>query len=136
LFNSWLIARIDRDWFERVLMGDVAKKRDTGGLFEVEDPEAEQPRFDRDEITYTGPIYGYRMWWAGGEPGTLERRILEEAGVSEEMLQRAHLNGSRRRARLVLEDLDVESHTEGLLFTFSLPKGSYATTVLREVMKT
>lgn len=135
LFNTWLVSRMERGWFERLLVGDVAKKRDTGGLFEVEDAEAEQPRFDRDDITYTGPIYGYRMWWANGDPGALERQILEDAGVTEEMLQRAHLNGSRRRARLVLEDLEVEVHPEGLLFTFSLPKGSYATTVLREVMK-
>ena len=136
LFNTWLVARMEHGWFERLLVGDVAKKRDTGGLFEVEDAETEQSRFDRDEITYTGPIYGYRMWWAEGDPGSLERRILEDADVTEEMLERAHLNGSRRRARLILEDLDVQSHPEGLLFTFSLPKGSYATTVLREVMKT
>jgi len=135
LFNTWLVARMDRGWFNRLLVGDVAKKRDTGGLFEVEDAQAAQPRLDRDEITYTGPIYGYRMWWANGDPGTLERSILEDAGVTEEMLQLAHLNGSRRRARLVLEDLEVEAHPDGLLLTFSLPKGSYATTVLREVMK-
>lgn len=135
LFNTWLVRRIERGWFERLLTGDVAKKLDTGGLFEVEDAQAEQPRFERDEITYTGPIYGSRMWWAAGEPGELERAVLEQAGVTEELLDRAHLNGSRRRARLLLDDLTVEPHADGLLLTFSLPKGSYATTVLREVMK-
>lgn len=135
LFNTWLVARIDHGWFERLLIGDVAKKLDTGGLFEVENAEAEQPRFDRDEITYTGPIYGSRMWWASGEPGELEHAVLAQAEVTEEMLDRAHLGGSRRRARLILDDLEVQLHPDGLLFTFSLPKGSYATTVLREVMK-
>jgi tRNA pseudouridine13 synthase len=135
LFNTWLVARIERGWFQRVLAGDVAKKRDTGGLFEVEQAEMAQIRFEEDEITYTGPIYGSRMWWPTGKPGELEQAVLEQAEVTEEMLDRAHLNGSRRRARLVLEDLAVESHPDGLLFTFSLPKGSYATTVLREVMK-
>jgi tRNA pseudouridine13 synthase len=135
LFNTWLVRRIERGWFERLLTGDIAKKLDTGGLFEVEDAPAERPRFERDEITYTGPIYGSRMWWAAGEPGDLEHEILEQAGVTEELLDRAHLNGSRRRARLLLDDLTVEPHPDGLLLTFSLPKGSYATTVLREVMK-
>ncbi len=135
LFNTWLVRRIERGWFERLLTGDIAKKLDTGGLFEVEDAQAEQTRFERYEITYTGPIYGSRMWWAEGEPGDLEREVLEQAGVTEEMLDRAHLSGSRRRARLLLDDLTVEPHPDGLLFTFSLPKGSYATTVLREVMK-
>jgi tRNA pseudouridine13 synthase len=135
LFNTWLVWRIDRGWFERLLVGDVAKKRDTGGLFEVQDAESEQPRFERDEITYTGPIYGSQMWWAGGRPGQLEHEVLERASVTEEMLHRAHLGGSRRLARLLLDDLEVEPHPAGLLFTFTLPKGCYATTVLREVMK-
>ncbi len=135
LFNTWLVRRMERGWFQRVLVGDVAKKLDTGGLFEVEDAQAEQPRFERDEITYTGPIYGSRMWWASAEPGELEHKVMERASVTEKMLDRAHLNGSRRRARLLLDDLEVEQHPDGLLFTFSLPKGSYATTVLRDVIK-
>lgn len=135
LFNTWLAARIERGWFQRLLVGDVAKKLDTGGLFEVEDAQVEQTRFERDEITYTGPIYGSRMWWAGGRPGRLERQVLEQAAVTEDVLHRAHLSGSRRRARLLLDDLEIAAHPDGLLFTFSLPKGSYATTVLREFMK-
>jgi tRNA pseudouridine13 synthase len=135
LFNTWLVWRIRRGWFQRLLAGDVAKKLDTGGLFEVVDVSAEQPRFERDQITYTGPIYGSRMWWASGQPGDLEREVLEQADVNEELLDRAHLNGSRRRARLLLDDLEVKPHLNGLLFTFSLPKGSYATIVLREVTK-
>lgn len=135
LFNTWLVARIDRGWFERVLVGDVAKKLDTGGLFEVEDVEAAGARFEDAEITYTGPIYGSRMWWAAGKPGLLEREILKRAKVTEKMLDREHLSGSRRRARLLLDDLEVNEHPDGLLFSFTLPKGSYATTVLREFVK-
>ena len=135
LFNDWLAERMRLGWFERLLTGDIAKKTDTGGLFEVEDASVEEPRFRRGEITYTGPIYGYKMRWASGEPGALEREVLEDSGVTEEMLHRAGLRGSRRRARLVLEDLAVESDPQGLRFAFTLPKGAYATIVLREFMK-
>ncbi|MGD2144218.1 MAG: tRNA pseudouridine(13) synthase TruD [Anaerolineae bacterium] len=135
LFNTWLVARLARGWFGRLMAGDIAKKLDTGGLFEVEDSHIEQARFERDEITYTGPIYGSRMWWASRQPGELERTVLEQAEVTEEMLDRAHLDGSRRRAHVLVDDLDVQPHPGGLLFTFSLPKGSYATTILRELMK-
>ncbi|RMF86488.1 MAG: tRNA pseudouridine(13) synthase TruD, partial [Nitrospinota bacterium] len=61
LFNAWLAERIRRGWFLSLLSGDIAKKWDTGGLFEVEDERREWPRFQRKEITYTGPIYGFRM---------------------------------------------------------------------------
>jgi tRNA pseudouridine13 synthase len=135
LFNDWLAERMRLGWFERLLSGDIAKKTDTGGLFEVEDALVEEPRFRRGEITYTGPIYGYKMRWATGEPGALEREVLEDSGVTEEMLHRAGLRGSRRRARLLTEDLAVEPDPQGLRFAFTLPKGAYATIVLREFMK-
>ncbi len=135
LFNVWLAERIRRGWFERLLTGDIAKKTDTGGLFEVMDAAVESPRFQRGEITYTGPIYGARMRWASGEPGELERMVLETAGVTSEMLRQARLDGSRRLARLLLSDLSFEPYPNGLLFTFTLPKGAYATTALREFMK-
>lgn len=135
LFNVWLAERIRRGWFEQLRVGDVAKKTDTGGLFEVEDIAVEAPRFDRGEITYTGPIYGARMRWPSGEPGELERAILEQAGVSDDMLRRASLDGSRRAARLVIADVEIEPAADGLRFRFRLPKGAYATTLLREFMR-
>ncbi len=135
LFNLWLAERMRQGWFGELLVGDIAKKTDTGGLFLVEDAAAERPRFERGEITYTGPIYGSRMRWAEGEPGALEHRILEEAGIALEALRRAHLDGTRRAARLLLHGLDIEPHPEGLLFSFTLPKGAYATTLLREFIK-
>jgi len=135
LFNAWLAERIRRGWFDHLLIGDIAKKTDTGGLFDVVDTEVEKPRFQRQEITYTGPIYGVRMRWADGQPGELEREVLEAAGVTPEILGRARLDGSRRAARLFPRELDIEPHPDGLLFTLVLPKGAYATTVLREFMK-
>ncbi|MDY6852753.1 MAG: tRNA pseudouridine(13) synthase TruD, partial [Thermodesulfobacteriota bacterium] len=136
LFNTWLSERIRREWFERLLTGDLAKKTDTGGLFDVEDLEAEQPRFEKGEITYTGPIYGGRMRRSGGEPGALEDLILEQAGVTAGMLGRARADGSRRTARIFPAGLDIRPHDLGLILTFALPKGAYATTLLRELMKT
>jgi tRNA pseudouridine13 synthase len=136
LFNTWLTERMRLGWFNQVMRGDIAKKEETGGLFEVEDAEVELQRFRNKEIGYTGPIYGKRMRWPGGQPGEMERRILSEADVTEEMLRKAKLEGTRRPARLNLRDIEVQPHTEGLLLKFSLPKGAYATGVLREFTKT
>lgn len=135
LFNIWLAERIGQGWFGQIMEGDIAKKVPTGGLFEVQDLAAEQPRFQRGKITYTGPIYGKKMRWPGGEPGALEKAVLERSEITIEMLRRARLDGSRRPARLLLNDLFIEPHPDGLCFHFTLPKGSYATTVLREFMK-
>ena len=133
LFNRWLDARIERGWYDRLLAGDVAKKRDTGGLFVVEADES--ARFGRREIDYTGPIYGHEMMAAVGEPGALEAEVLGAAEIEPEQMKRAKLNGSRRPSRLWIDDLAIEPAPAGLWFSFSLPKGSYATTVLREFTK-
>ncbi len=135
LFNDWLARRVREGIFARLIMGDVAKKTDTGGLFTVEAPALEQPRLERGEITYTGPIYGGKMLWAADEAGERERRLLAEQGLAEEALRRAGLSGSRRVARLALEGLSMGLDDQDLAFEFALPKGSYATTVLREFMK-
>ena len=135
LFNDWLAERLALDLFDRLLKGDVAKKTDTGGLFEVEDEEAEQPRFQSGAITYTGPMYGTKMRRATGRPGQIEDDILSRHEVTGEMLKRGRLEGSRRPARLLLPNLKAVPHEKGLLFEFSLPKGAYATTVLREFTK-
>ena len=135
LFNEYLAQRIQRGWFDRVLVGDIAKKTDTGGLFEVEDLEAEQRRFNESEITFTGPIYGSKMKAATGEPGELEQAILSAHDVQPAMLGKAGLKGSRRPGRILLPDLAIASSDGGLVFEFALPKGSYATVVMREFIK-
>jgi tRNA(Glu) U13 pseudouridine synthase TruD len=122
-----LDERIRRGWFGRLLTGDIAKRTDTGGLFEVADAAVELPRFERGGSPTPGR--------STGEPGELERRVMEAADVTPEMLRRARLDGSRRPARLLLDGLSVARHPDGLLFAFALPKGAYATTVLREFMK-
>jgi tRNA pseudouridine13 synthase len=135
LFNLWLAERIRRGIFVRLLKGDVAKKTDTGGLFDVDDVEAEAPRFASGEITYTGPIFGGRMRRAEGEPGELEKEVLQRTEVTTPMFQKVGARGSRRVARLRPDDLRIESHPEGLCLSVTLPKGAYATTLLREIMK-
>jgi tRNA pseudouridine13 synthase len=75
------------------------------------------------------------MLWAQGQAGQRERQGLEQEQITDQMLSRAKLKGSRRPARIFIPDLDISPEPEGLRFSFTLPKGSYATTVLREFMK-
>ena len=43
--------------------------------------------------------------------------------------------GDRRSSRILIEEPTVREAGDALVLTFALPKGSYATSVLREVMK-
>lgn len=130
LFNSYLRARIEAGFFARILPGDVCAKLPAGGMF-VGQPETEQERLERFEISYTGPIFGSRMRAAEGEAAELEARVLASAGLD---LRSFRAPGSRRRARLPFAG-SVEADGADLIFRFELPAGSYATVLLGEFMK-
>ncbi len=135
LFNRWLSNRIETEKFNCVLEGDIAKKRETGGLFLVEDVDLDQDRFLNREIVYTGPIFGAKMKMPAGEPAKTEQSILDDEKISLEMFKRVRADGSRRAGKIYLDELKVYSVKNGMRFVFSLPKGSYATVVMREFMK-
>ncbi len=137
LFNRYLARRVREGKFTRLLEGDIAKKADTGGLFVVRDVVAEQPRYERGEIHFTGPMYGYKMWQAEGEAAALEQAILAEENLTLDDFRKAKVKGTRRLGRLWLSDLQIEEGEEGhLVFTFFLPKGAFATVVMREFLRT
>ena len=135
LCNLYLAERLRVGLFERLMAGDVAKKYATGGMFEVEDLSAEQTRYAAQEISFTAPMFGPKMWPAQAESGKFEEWILARTGLTAEDFGRLRVSGTRRLGRLLVDGLSVSGHEDGVLIKFGLPKGAYATTVLREFMK-
>ncbi|MBC2710578.1 MAG: tRNA pseudouridine(13) synthase TruD [Desulfosarcina sp.] len=132
LFNIWLKQRMENGNYRRLLAGDIVKKTDTGGMFTVEDLSIESRRFVAGEIVYTGPIYGFKMKPPMAAAGEREAALLEQFSLAPEDFRRFRSPGSRRQAILSLTDLEISEVDGGLRFTFTLPSGAYATTVLRE----
>jgi tRNA pseudouridine13 synthase len=137
LCNRYLARRVELGLFDRMLTGDVAKKHATGGMFQVEDGAVETPRLTAQEISFTAPMYGPKMWAATGEAGELEAAVLAEAPAGMDALAAARVEGTRRLGRLLAGDVQVTpvADGDGLTMTFALPKGAFATTLLREFMK-
>jgi tRNA pseudouridine13 synthase len=136
LFNRWLAERMADGLFATALAGDPLKKLDTGGLFTCEDPAVDGPRVARFEVSPAGPMFGHKLRPAGGVPGEREARLLAAEGIGPEDLARGggEAEGTRRAARLLVE-VALEPLEDGYLARFELPKGSYATVVMRELMK-
>lgn len=134
LCNRYLVKRVENGLFHTLLLGDIAKKYDTGGIFWVEDLEAEQPRYVNKEITFTAPIYGYKMKTAKHEAYELEKTLLIDAGITNEQFRMLRAKGTRRPGRLVPR-MNVSATDDGLRLRFELPKGGFATSVLREFTK-
>jgi len=135
LFNLLLAERLHR--FDQLEEGDLAVKHDNGAYFAVLDVAEEQPRVDRLEISPSAPLYGYKVRLAGGAPGRQERALIESQDIEPDDWRvggGVRMKGERRPLRAPLANASV-IWDDGLLLRFELPKGAYATNVLREIMK-
>ena len=136
LFDRLLDWRIER--LDQVVAGDLAFKHDNGACFLVTDPAAESPRAAAFEISPTGPLFGCKMTEPAGCVLELERRLLDGEGLTPASFNLGgglRMDGERRPLRVPLYEPMVSRDAEGLVLEFGLPRGSYATAVLREVMK-
>jgi tRNA pseudouridine13 synthase len=108
-----------------------------GGIFVAEDVAAEQPRFDARETVTGGPMFGGRMFASGGVAAEREAKVLTDRALSPAAFAGFGklLSGTRRHNLVYLDDLTAEWEPDGLRLAFTMPSGSYATVVLREVMK-
>jgi tRNA pseudouridine13 synthase len=136
LFNHYVGERMRAGLLRRVLAGDVMAKWPFGGMFVAQDVPVEQARLEAREIIPAGPMFGKKMFAAAGEAAERERAVLRDSGLSVEAFRGFGklLSGTRRYTFAYMDDLIAIVEPEGVRLTFTLPSGSYATVLLRELM--
>ena len=137
LFNRAVSFRVRTSTLGEVSQGEVVKKHDTGGLFVVEDAAEAQARADAWKLSGTGPIFGVKMRWPEGPLLERERRLLREAELTLDHFARWKriAPGSRRLVRVPVSEMAYSVSDRTLRLDFTLPAGSYATILLREILK-
>ncbi|ALV62066.1 tRNA pseudouridine 13 synthase [Thermococcus sp. 2319x1] len=148
LFNKVLSRRIEEGLpLNEALPGDVVCQVKRGlpirsKTFRVTERTLRfvNEKIKKGEAMVTGPIFGFASRLAGGEMGRIEREVLEEEGITLEEFKMKHLKilaepGGRRELLIKPKKFRYKAFEEGLVFRFFLPKGVYATSVLREIMK-
>ena len=109
--------------------------------------------FNAGVLTYTGPMLGFRVELPHDNTPSrlLEDEALQQSNIDPNTYKMVEMYGTRRHGRMSLASMDLTiteqgggegdgkgqatSSRPGLLFSFTLPNGSYATTFLREFMK-
>jgi tRNA pseudouridine13 synthase len=148
VFNSVLDRRVAEGTFDRLLPGDLAMKSPGRAVFPVDegvlaDPET-RGRLERFEVSPTGPMWGREMMRAQEQVDAHECEALRAAGLSPERIaaydgRMGRLTGERKPLRVRLGDPEVEAgadeHGPYVRVAFDLPRGAFATSVLRELMK-
>lgn len=137
LFNLCLAGRMTDQLLRRVLAGDVMVKWPFGGMFVVTDVPREQARFDARETIHAGPIFGRKTFASAGVVAEREAAVLSAAGLTPRAFDGFGklVQGTRRANLVYVDDLATAWEPDGLRLTLTLPAGSYATVLLREVTK-
>ncbi len=149
IFNDIINERIKQSIFSSLQLGDVVMLAGTQSVFCIEEIDDKiKQRLSEKDIDITATMWGAGELMTGAEPRALEQQIADNHGEFSQGLPRFGLKQERRRIRLVIEDADIEvltgenSQTESLTsatlpavkVSFTLAAGSYATTVLRELI--
>jgi tRNA pseudouridine13 synthase len=134
LFNRHLWLRMEKGLDSTVLSGDVLQKTETGGMFTSSETSVDQARLDAGEVRLTGPIWGTKTMSAKGDALDLEQAVLDEAGLAPSSFRifAKLAEGTRRSLFVRPDDMRVEPDPDGIRLFFGLPKGCYATVLLRE----
>jgi tRNA pseudouridine13 synthase len=136
LFDQVVARRIER--IDELMAGDLAFKHVNGACFLVEDTATEMERAKAIEISASGPMFGCRMKQPEGKPQEIECEILgtAEIGLNDfDLPGGLRLEGERRPLRVPLENPSFRLDGDCLRLEFALSRGSYATAVLREIIK-
>jgi tRNA pseudouridine13 synthase len=141
VFNAVVAARIDS--LDKLVNGDLAMKTDNGAVFAVPEAAVEQARCDAGEISPTGPLIGYRMTETSAAAREIEDAALKTRGLSGSDFRvagRLKVKGARRALRVFPRDMElsggVDDHGPHITVAFSLPAGSFATVLIRELTGT
>ena len=149
LFNEMLSLRMERGLpLNMPVEGDVIIPLDQDRNPQHENPimataknidlVARQVRAGRAFVT--GSLFGSESVSAEGEPGEIERTVVESHKLSPQDfvipgLSRCSSKGGRRELLCPVKDIRPEFGEDTYSLEFSLPKGNYATCLMREFMK-
>lgn len=145
VFNHVLSARIDAGLdLATAHLGDrVMAADDDGTTTHLVTPHNQariQDEMDRGRAVVTGILPGLDVPPADGEPGAIEAKVLEEMAIEPRDFRCREMpdvaSPGRRRGLLQhVADLECSWVDGDPVVSFGLGRGSYATVVMREVMK-
>jgi tRNA pseudouridine13 synthase len=134
-FNAVLSARVAASTWNRLLPGEVVNLAGSQSVFTAEHPDdGLHRRLQEGDVAPTGPLCGAGGVLPGGEVARIEAAALADVAPIPGLLAAVGMRGERRA--LVLRPGQIRHRLEGdtLEIEFELPRGAFATSVLRELV--
>ncbi len=135
VFNAVAAERVLEGSWARLEAGDIANLDGRGSVFSaVPDPSLDE-RCHRLEIHPTGPLWGRGTPGSGDRINALEQAVAARFPDACALTERAGMEQERRALRLAVRELQWSRDSSGILLSFRLTRGGFATTVLREILE-
>lgn len=135
VFNAVVAERVADGSWAHLEAGDIANLDGRGSVFAVVPDASVLERCERLEIHPTGPLWGRGPLPSGERINALERAVAARFSQACALTEQAGMDQERRALRLAVRDLRWHRDEAGILISFRLSRGGFATTVLREIVQ-
>ena len=139
LFNQLVSERLKKPDFNQVVDGDALQLAGRGSWFVATDEEQAvlQARVDARELMITAALPGSGDWGTQRTALEFEQTVLAEETALQSLLQREKVEAARRAMLLYPQQLSWNWWDDVTVeLRFWLPAGSFATSVVRELINT
>lgn len=142
-YESYLFNKIVNErakiGIDKYFDGDIIIDKEEHWVHEINEDTIEED-LKNFVLNPTAPLLGSKVPFAEGKQGIIERKVIEDENITKESFEcpktpKLGSHGVRRSVRFKIEDTNVEQIDDGISVEFFIPKGCYATAVLREIMK-
>lgn len=137
MFNQVVSERLKKPEFNQVIEGDALQLAGRGSWFVATQEElpALQKRVDDGELLITAPLPGDGPWGTQNAALEFEQQCVAGQTDLQSLLVRERVEAARRAMLLMPKDLTWNWWDDITVeLTFWLPAGSFATSVVRELM--
>ncbi len=137
LFNKVLSRRVEGRTWNAYMSGDLMSLDGTSASFKPEEwDQVLADRLDKKDIHPSGPLWGCGKALSKGSCSALEIDVINAEEEIKSGLEQIGLEHERRALRSVPINLQYSIEDDStILIQFSLAKGAYATSFLRELVK-
>ncbi len=137
LFNKILSRRVEDGTWDRVMPGECVVLDGSQRFFRCDCPDdAVQQRADTFDVHPSGALWGKGLAPCGPQIAELEAQCTKEFWEIRDILEKRGLKQERRALRMRAAGLSGKWISQDVLsLEFELPRGSYATTLLGEILE-
>jgi tRNA pseudouridine13 synthase len=136
IFNLVLAARVRRGDWNRLLPGEAVILDGRRSFFRADDiDEALVERCAAMDLHPSGPLWGRGPLETGAEALLVEESVAASEPGLRALLEAQGMEHERRSLRLPVRSLEWRFEDDSVYLSFELPRGTFATSVLHEVLQ-